>query len=687
MVYINSRCKKIISMLLKGDYYISLKQISEELEVSKRSIYYDICKLNDWLMYYDITELQIVRGKGIRFSENDKKKIAMIVEGNHMEEKYIFSPTERIEVIYCYILISHLSENVYIDQIAEYCNVSRNTIFNDLRLLVNRLKEYDLSLKYTSKEGYEIGGDVVNIRAMFFMYFNNLYSLFSNGTLDFIYKEPVKEYLQKLEGISNELKTEYVDGVLLSLASLVPLMYKGKRRPYFNNLIRENVVNTEEYRLAKRYFPDLDDKEHIFLCIHLLGSRISATKDDMFEDDANQSVYEITKSLIAEFEKRACIFFENRDELERSLFLHINSSLYRYRYGVQIGNCIAEDVIREYGNIFEITKKVSRHLEELLGLPISDSEVAYLALHFGAYLKTSQEDQGVLKILIVCVNGISTGDMLKKEVENLLPNGKIVGVVSTPDSININEICNLVITTVKINTTVNTIQVNPVLTDYDRSLILKYGQQKGNKEKNISEDIYSIIKKYTPWEKHEDLKYDLDEYFKNNNKELYFESKQIGFIDILKKGKIKIIKEKYQWQEAIRIAGNDLVKAGSIEKRYLDKIISQLLYYGPFMFLNQGIILAHAKPEDGVNEVDVSMTIFKEPVYFSDFYKAKIIITLAVEDQEKHLRILNDIMTIFEDENQIENIISMNSQQKILSAMEGLLEKNYLNESTNLNKC
>lgn len=105
------------------------------------------------------------------------------------------------------------------------------------------------------------------------------------------------------------------------------------------------------------------------------------------------------------------------------------------------------------------------------------------------------------------------------------------------------------------------------------------------------------------------------------------------------------------------------------------------------MFLNQGIILAHAKPEDGVNEVDVSMTIFKEPVYFSDFYKAKIIITLAVEDQEKHLRILNDIMTIFEDENQIENIISMNSQQKILSTMEGLLEKNYLNESTNLNKC
>lgn len=86
---------------------------------------------------------------------------------------------------------------------------------------------------------------------------------------------------------------------------------------------------------------------------------------------------------------------------------------------------------------------------------------------------------------------------------------------------------------------------------------------------------------------------------------------------------MEIIDKKYQWQESIRIAGKKLVEVGSIEKRYLDCIISQLLYYGPFMFLTQGIILAHAKPEDGVKKMDVSMTIFKEPVYFSQYYRGK----------------------------------------------------------------
>lgn len=62
-------------MLLKATYYSSLNQISQKLEVSKRSIYYDICKLNEWLEYYNVSWLKVVRGKGIFIDENNKKKI------------------------------------------------------------------------------------------------------------------------------------------------------------------------------------------------------------------------------------------------------------------------------------------------------------------------------------------------------------------------------------------------------------------------------------------------------------------------------------------------------------------------------------------------------------------------------------------------------------------------------------
>lgn len=62
-------------MLLKATYYSSLNQISQKLAVYKRSIYYDICKLNEWLEYYNVSGLKVVRGKEIFIDENNKKKI------------------------------------------------------------------------------------------------------------------------------------------------------------------------------------------------------------------------------------------------------------------------------------------------------------------------------------------------------------------------------------------------------------------------------------------------------------------------------------------------------------------------------------------------------------------------------------------------------------------------------------
>ena len=70
--------------------------------------------------------------------------------------------------------------------------------------------------------------------------------------------------------------------------------------------------------------------------------------------------------------------------------------------------------------MFEITKIVSRYLEQMIGMPIPDSEVAYLALHFGAHLKVSKYRGIRLRVLIVCVNGISTGNMIKREVTVLV---------------------------------------------------------------------------------------------------------------------------------------------------------------------------------------------------------------------------------------------------------------------------
>lgn len=46
---LNQRCEQILSILTHERGYVSLRRLSEKTGVSRRSIYYDICKINEWL--------------------------------------------------------------------------------------------------------------------------------------------------------------------------------------------------------------------------------------------------------------------------------------------------------------------------------------------------------------------------------------------------------------------------------------------------------------------------------------------------------------------------------------------------------------------------------------------------------------------------------------------------------------
>lgn len=672
--YMNARCRKILDLLLRNDDYMPLQQLAAETGVSKRSIYYDICKINEWLVETGIPEIEAVRGKGALLDDETKRRIEAAVENEDNEEGYIFSPTERVRIIICYIV--HQGEPVYIEQLTDYCQVSRNTIFSDLKAVTTQLTEYGLTLDYSPRTGYRITGDLIRIRALFFMYFSSLLQLFHSGVLTFINREQIEGYLDTLAKLQSELNVKYVDGILLSLAALLPLMYQDGEKPVFPDLREEEIVRTKEFSLIRKYFPDLDRQEQLYLCLHLLGSRVATQTEEMFDKGSDRTAYEITKSLIAEFEKVACVIFDRRDELERALFLHIKTSLYRYQYGIQIGNPISEDVIREYPNLFEITKLASRYLEQVVGLPIPDSEVAYLALHFGAFLKGEKSQDEKLRILIVCVNGISTGNMLRREITRLLPDSKITGVVALPDVVNMQDQCDLVISTVKLNSLVPSVVVHPVLTDYDRRLILNHRLIRGRQNTSDEEGIMEALRPYISEKDMDGARRSLERYLegKKPEDELPANRESLGLIDFLEKGRVNVTSENYKWQDAVRFAARKLLDEGSIEQRYVDTIISEVRYYGPFMFVMQGLVLAHAKPEDGVNGLDVSLTVFKEPVRFSEFYEAKVIITLATVDQERHLKILSDIMDAFAIESRVDELAALNSPEEILEAVSEYLE-------------
>jgi len=226
--------------------------------------------------------------------------------------------------------------------------------------------------------------------------------------------------------------------------------------------------------------------------------------------------------------------------------------------------------------------------------------------------------------------------MLRREIHRILPDARIVDVVAAVDVINIQNICDLVISTVQIQSIVPVLVVHPILTDYDRKMILGNHLITRWTHRSEGNQVLDVAAKYMDPEQFQAFKQELTQSKGGSSDPFSGDApKTAGLVDYLKMDRVTLTQDAFRWTEAVRFAGKTLIECGSIDRKYVDNIISQLRFYGPYMFVAKGLLLAHAKPEDGANQLDVAMTVFKKPVRFSEFYEAKIIITLSMKDQEQ----------------------------------------------------
>lgn len=678
--YLNERTQKIINMVLTRSSTLSIQEITAELSVSERTVYNELDKANNWLRMKKLPELQNVRGKLQPFTEEEKAQFDSVMQQEQLQDDYIFTPTERTQIIVCQMIVCE--EPVYVEDLMNSCLVSRNTIFTDLQSVISRIHAYQLGLGYEKKRGYWIDGDPIRIRAIFFLYFNMMEHLLASGKLNFLRMDEIKPYLKLLEDIERELGVNYVRGDMVALAAMLPVMKRGDEKLYFSDVSVEKIKDSKEYNVVRRYFSELEDTEQIYLTLHFLGGRLVSYSREEADKAENESILEIAKNLVAEFERRACVIFEQKEDLIKNLYQHITSSIYRYRFGIQIGNTMAEDIKREYLYIFDTVRAAVQVLEQQIGLQISDSEVAYLALHFGANLENAKQDEHELRILVVCMNGVATGNMISHELKRILPRAKVVGVVSVSDMVNPHNICDIIIASAKVKALVPVIIVNPILNDFDRKNILRHPLIRSRYGFVDLDALFKAVKKYVYTEKHTEFKHELEKFFIRQREEKqsllnpnvwqltdFLTEDRIIFLerDGTKRGEMRSdYDENIQgWRRALYNTSSILVERGSINDNYVECIIKRLIEAGPYMFVTDDLVLAHAKPENGVNHLDFSIGIAPEGILFECEKRARIVFCLAVEDQQKHIGILRDIRKVLAKTTQIDELVKAKTAYQV----------------------
>lgn len=126
------------------------------------------------------------------------------------------------------------------------------------------------------------------------------------------------------------------------------------------------------------------------------------------------------------------------------------------------------------------------------------------------------------------------------------------------------------------------------------------------------------------------------------------------------------------WKEAIRIASKPLLKNHSIQEKYVDAMIQNVEQFGPYIVLAPQIAFAHARPEQGVNQTDISLTVSKQPIAFSEDTKhhCKLIFVFSAADNESHLQLLTELSTFLSNDENVQNLLNANSVEEIYQTIQ-----------------
>ena len=142
-------------------------------------------------------------------------------------------------------------------------------------------------------------------------------------------------------------------------------------------------------------------------------------------------------------------------------------------------------------------------------------------------------------------------------------------------------------------------------------------------------------------------------------------------MDLLKKENVQIVESATDWKDAIRISVQPLEQHGYVESRYKEEIISNVESMGPYIVLAPYIALPHARPEQGVKESQIAVTLLQIEVRFAGEEKpVNLLIALAASDNNRHLDELMSISEILQNEDTVQKILNSKDKEELYSYFE-----------------
>ncbi|UUI40674.1 BglG family transcription antiterminator [Oceanobacillus oncorhynchi] len=680
-MHLDDRSKALIQEIFVNSG-LKVKDLSRKYGLSRGQIDYSLKKINDWL---EDNEFPLIKKDSRGFFVGDPKhQMLLLKEGKELTPDYIFSSEERALLI-CFILLTK-TEDISLLHLTSELEMSKNTILADLKKAQEIVSFYNLQIHYSRVEGYDIKGDEWNIRRLLLEVIDRIQKI-SNGSLWIeIYGHLAKEEINRMQGIVEHCESKMQIRFTDEKHNLLPYVFVCIIR----RIRRGNMLNNDEIDFSQEnvynIILDLLEMEELisnedlsFLTLQLLTANLTfSTEPDWSTDTV---MMKGLRQMIRNFEYISCTVFLDREELLKKLWLHLKPAYYRIKFGLTQNHKVDEKYFGEvfqdeYKELHHLVKKSIPSLEKVIGCSIPESESIYFTILIGGWMERQGDSlRHRIKAIVVCPNGVSVSKLMKSTLNQLFPEFVFLEALSIREFRKFDIEYDIVFSPVYLDTDKKLFIVEPFISNEVKKQLRSQVMQTvyGFTPQSIDiEELIKIVGNNTDIQNESKLKRELSVYLRREqlHETAIYEEEQPRLVELLQPDHIIIRSEVGSWREAIEIAAQPLLKKGIITPQYIKKMIELHDINRPYIVYGTDIAIPHATPEDGVNDLGMSMLKLQQGVNISSNQSIRLIVVIAPIDKKKHLRALLEISKLSELKPEIEEIIKAVRVEDIYHCLE-----------------
>jgi len=681
------RSIEILQTLMVDNYPKAINELANEYGVSSRTIRSNVKDINNFLSRNSLPLIKTVRNKGIKISLTHKQKNEINVLINDVEIDYYSNNKMRILNM---VLEFAFGDKRHVYNKQNEFNVSKSTIDNDMKAVREILNEYNLSLDTQYSNSLEIEGLERSVRVMLFNIINKYV-----GSVD-IYD------MTKMQSPMYQILFEFISIELFEKISVLyeknitydDVMYKNQTILFLSiwiNRLRnekdisgkivepissEDSIDSLINELEENYDLSINDSERNYGRL-ILETLVPQTVESTSEWTKGQI---LTLELIRHVQQDLKLTLNKQEELFSGLFKHIVKLIGRLEGNMQIRNPLVDEIKNNNPEIFESIKSFPFNESDISTEKITEDEIAFIAIYFLVSMSQVRQNYNYLyKAVVFCNHGKATGRLLSQMLEENF-DIDVVAVLSSNDLPLINRIdADIAFSTIYMETeSMPLLVVDSLLIDENYEKVNRFlndnttfrrridSSQNNTKSNDILfKNILKLIKK-SNGDINERIYTELKDIFSNNNLELNEEVALPSLTDLLTDSHILFNVEARDWKEAIINSADSLLTEGIITENYVHSMVESVNNNGPYIVMGPHVALAHAKPEDGVNEIGVSVSLLNKSINFNheENDPVKIVFSIAPTDSYSHINIMRDIFELINDEDKMDCLLNSDNKDE-----------------------